>query len=47
MAYQIVTSDGVVAATGEGIVVAFDYGTQTKIDLPPVVREAIRRIDGI
>ena len=47
MEYQIVRGDGEVAANGEGIVVAYDYGTQTKISIPPDVREAIRRLDGV
>jgi acyl-CoA thioester hydrolase len=47
MEYEIVRSDGEVAGIGEGIVVAFDYDTQTKIPVPASVREAIRRVDGI
>jgi len=47
MEYQIVRSDGEVAGVGEGIVVAFDYGTQTKIAIPSDVREKIRGLDSV
>ena len=47
MAYQIVRADGEVAATGEGIVVAYDYGAQSKIGIPTAVRAAIRALDGV
>lgn len=47
MEYQIIRSDGEVAANGDGMVVAFDYATQTKIPIPAEVREAIRRLDRV
>lgn len=47
MEYQIIKSDGEVAANGDGIVVAFDYATQTKIPIPHEVRAAIHRLDGV
>lgn len=47
MEYRVVSSrEGAVAAEGGGIVVAFDYRSQRKAELPSEVREAIARLEG-
>ena len=45
MEYQIVAGDGEIAAYGGGIVVAFDYATNMKIQIPANVRAAIQKLD--
>ena len=47
MQYRIETSEGALAAEGEGLVVAFDYTTNDKIPVPAAVRAAIRALDGV
>lgn len=47
MEYCIVTQDGEVAGEGGGVVVAYDYGSGTKISVPAEVRTAIRELDGV
>ena len=47
MQYRIETSEGALAAEGEGLVVAFDYTTNDKIPVPVAVRAAIRALDGV
>jgi acyl-CoA thioester hydrolase len=45
MEYRIVSNARAdVAATGSGVIVAFDYGANTKAALPDAVRERIGRI---
>ena len=39
-------SSGKDVATGEGVMVAFDYFTQRSIPILPPLREAIERIEG-
>jgi acyl-CoA thioester hydrolase len=48
MAYRIVSleSDAIVA-DGQGIIVAYDYRRNRKTDLPALVRERLRSLDGI
>ena len=47
MEYCIVREDGKVAGTGGGLVVAYDYDTHAKIELPAEVRAAMRALDGV
>lgn len=45
MEYRIVSDQhDAVAADGTGLIVAFDYGTQAKADLPAAVAEKIRAL---
>jgi acyl-CoA thioester hydrolase len=47
MAYRVVSrAHNVVAAEGQGIIVAFDYTTRQKTRLPDDVREGIGRMEG-
>ncbi|HWP38728.1 MAG TPA: thioesterase family protein [Gemmatimonadales bacterium] len=46
MAYRVVSrAHNVVAAEGQGIIVAFDYTTRTKTRLPEDVRQGIRKME--
>jgi acyl-CoA thioester hydrolase len=47
MEYMIMKGDGMVAADGGGVVVAFDYTKGHKIELPADVRAAIRALDAV
>ena len=47
MEYELVNKEGQVAASGGGVVVAYDYTAGAKALLPSSVREAIRNLDGI
>ncbi len=47
MEYLIVRQDGAVAADGSGVVVAYDYAANSKIEIPARVRQAIRDVDGV
>jgi acyl-CoA thioester hydrolase len=47
MEYCIVRADGRVAGAGGGLVVAYDYQSHAKIELPAEVRAAIRGLDGV
>lgn len=47
MEYRIMRGDGMIAADGKGVIVAFDYDAGQKIPIPESVRTAIRELDGI
>lgn len=47
MEYRILSAQrGAVAADGSGLIVAFDYSTQAKAELPTAVVERIRALSG-
>ncbi len=47
MAYRVFsTAQNTVAADGEGTVVSFDYGERSKVELPPMVREGLKALQG-
>jgi acyl-CoA thioesterase FadM len=46
MEYVLVSAKAGVVATGEGIVVAFDYRNGKKAEVPPRLREALEFMEG-
>ena len=46
MAFEIRSAkSGEVAARGEGVLVAFDYRTQSPVEIPPAIRAAITSLE--